>query len=113
MVMTKKKGSRDLTREERQSIALSEGTEVHFVTCPLCGFSRPAGKYLEGTVAFTNIDLNRMHVLSVRRGGGRGIGVFRVDEDSLLLEELKDVPEYQEVIDQIREQAKKVLEILG
>ena len=111
--MTKKKGSRDLTKEERQSIALSEGTEVHFVTCPLCGFSRPAGKYLDGSIAFTNIDLDRMHVLSVRRGGGRGIGFFRVDESSLLLGELKEVVEYQEVIGQIREQARKVLKALG
>ena len=102
-----------LSKDEKRSMVLSEGaTEVHYWACPMCGCNRPLRKYESGEVSMTNIDLNRFHVLVTRVGGGLGSGFFRIDEKSLTLPELVDGAEYQELLEQMKEQGEKILKAL-
>lgn len=102
-----------LTREQKKLVVMRDGgSEVMYFSCPLCGFNRPLNKYLSGDVKFINIDLDRFNVLVTRVGGGLGSGFFRVDEKSFLLREVKQMPEYRELLDQLKEQCTKILEVL-
>lgn len=116
MEVKKKKISKKfegLTKEQKREIVLGEGgKETLYLACPLCGFNRALKKYSEGKIKLTNIDFDRFFVVVTRKGGGLGSGFFRIDEKSFKLKELKDMPEYQSLLDQIREQAKKILKVL-
>lgn len=116
MIVKKKKISskfEGLTKEEKRQLVISEGgRETLYLACPLCGFNRPLNKYTKGQIKLTNIDFDRFFVVVTRVGGGLGSGFFRIDEKSFRLKELKDMPEYRDILEQIAEQAQKILEIL-
>jgi hypothetical protein len=106
-----KSGSK--TKEEKREYALAYGTEVKYVNCPLCGMNKPKNRYDTGSAKFDSIDLERMHIITIRKGGGRGYGFHKVPEESLLLKEITDDAEYAEIIRQIKEQCFKILSVLG
>jgi len=93
-----------MTKEERKSYALSHGTKVMYLACPMCGRNRS----MKGTTKSGNYNgvfghrntlndtfepyLDRL--LQVRKGGGRQIGFFLVEEETLNLRKLlKSKPE--------------------
>lgn len=102
-----------LTKEDRRERAMLYGTEVFYVNCPLCGMSKSKNKYDNGSLRFDSIDLTKMHVIVLRKGGGKFIGFHKVPEQSLLLEEIKDDEEYKEIVKQMKVQCYKILEELG
>ncbi len=100
---------RDKDPDQKREEVLATGTEVRYMVCPLCGMNKSLKKYLSGQIAFTNIDFGRMHIVQVRRGGGRGRGFYLDRDSSLLISEIKDDPEYQAILQQIIEQCKNIL----
>jgi len=113
--VTKKKARKEfegLSREEKRAIVMSQGTEALYMACPMCSMNRSLKKYLNGEVSFTDTDLGTFKVLVTRVGGGLGSGFFRMDEKSYTLYEMKAMPEYQELLEQLKEQARKILEVL-
>ena len=102
-----------MTREEKRELVISEGKDSLYIACPLCGFNRPVGKYDTGAVKFSNMDLDVFHFLVTRCGGGLGSGFFKVPERSHILQEVKQMPEYNYLIEDMKLQLKKILEVLG
>lgn len=97
---------------EKKAMILAKGTPVRFLACPMCGMSKSLNKYLDGVYAFTNINFNRMHIVQVRKGGGKGSGFYKDVASSLLIDEVKDNPEFATIIDQIKRQCKRILKEL-
>jgi hypothetical protein len=77
-----------LDREARKDVALQEGTEVEFGTCPLCGRNQPLKSFkLQVKPDYA--------IVTVRKGGGRRRGFFLLLDRNVYL---KDLPEkYPEV----------------
>lgn len=86
------------TYEERRAQALS-GTKVLYLTCPLCGLNRPLKTYKGSTQFQVKPDYA---IIQVRYGGGRGIGFFLSEEESIKLEDLRDT--HPKVFDNLKEQ---------
>ncbi len=98
--------------------------EGYWVVCPLCGLNRKlhkTGGYAErykkpltkkkGETRFDRLSPESAPFIDIREtGGGRGTGFPRIGQ--LTLEEVKDNPLYSDLVKQIVEQSKKVLEIL-
>ena len=101
-----------LSREEKKAIVMGQGTEALYMACPMCSMNRSLKKYLNGEIRFTDTDLGTFKVLVTRIGGGLGSGFFRMDEKSYTLDEMKAMPEYQDILQQIKEQAQNILEAL-
>ena len=85
-------------KEERRVQALAWGSEVIFLTCPLCGRNRPLKTHGKPTRFKVKPDYA---VITVRKGGGRRIGFFRLPEKDLKLSELKEA--YPEVYMNLKE----------
>ena len=100
------------TPSEKKAMVLAEGTEVRFLVCPMCGMSKSLNKYLSGQYAFTNINFNRMHIIQVRRGGGKGSGFYKDESRSLLLDDVKNDPQYADIFEQIKRQCRRILKEL-
>ena len=90
-------------------MVIANGTEVRYIACTLCGSNKTLKSYEEGRVNFTDIDPKSFFVLMTRVGGGLGSGFYRVDEKCISIPELKGIPEYQEILEQIKEQCNKIL----
>ena len=101
--------SSKLSYEDKKSKVISEGTEVLYVACPMCGMNKSLKRYRDGRAGMTSIDFGRFHVIVTRVGGGRGSGFYRIDEKSYLLGEIKDMPEYQDIVQEIKDQAQNIL----
>ena len=109
--------------------------EVFYVVCPFCGLNRPLEKTgasaiarglsitsIKGRIRFDQIELDKAPIVQVRerqagaeaqprmrRGGGTGF-VFRY---GLTLEEMKDNPAYQDLLEQMKSTATELLRVLG
>ena len=109
--------------------------EVIYITCPLCGMNRVLKKTgagaiargvtiteIKGRIRFDHIDLAAAPIVQIRereegpervkrmrRGGGTGF-VFK---EGLTLNEIKDNPKYQDLIEQMKLTAGNILEILS
>lgn len=111
-------------------------SEIIFVSCPLCGLGRPLVKTgsralargihnkdeKRGRVHFNHMDLDKAFIIQIRtteiisptqrrksteRRGGRV--AFRVT-GGLTLEELKSNTEYEGLIKELKDQAKKIIQ---
>ena len=111
-------------REERREKAIEEGQEFVYISCPLCSMNRiltkggiiasKKGKF--GQVSFSSFDFDGSkgkYFIQIRKNaGGRG-GGFHLDEsNSLTWKQAKKLPEYKEILKEIKEQCKKILEEL-
>lgn len=109
--------------------------EVIFIACPLCGMSRVLNKTgssaiargisiteIKGRIRFDHMKLDKAPIVQIResmtgpetktrmrRGGGRGF-VFR---EGITLEEMKDNPGYQDLVEQMKSTATEILRVLG
>lgn len=113
----RKKQKQDLSREERRSKALSEGASILFFKCPMCGMNRPLHRTKKSDGTLTRLSFGKDgwendYILQTRRGGGKGSGFFLDPEGSLNLKEVRESGEYDDVLKQIKEQCKKILEEL-
>ena len=84
--------------------------EIQYLTCPMCGMNKPLRKYVEGDLKLTDIDVETLSFIQIREGGGRGSGFRRIG--GLTIDEVKQMPEYQELLEQLREQCNKIIESL-
>lgn len=98
--------------------------ETIMICCPMCGLNRPlvkTGAWAEskgreiakakGVIRF-EVDLANAEIVQVRQMKGReGLPMLR--GQGLKLAELKDNPDYQDIVNQIRNQVYRILEILG
>jgi len=109
--------------------------EVVYITCPLCGMNRVLEKKgssamarglpitdVKGRIRFDIVDLEKGHIVQVRereagpepkkrlkRGGGPGF-VFR---RGFTLEQIKNNPDYADLIDQIIQTCQAIIQILA
>jgi len=99
---------RDQSYEERRQWALEHGTRVSFLICPLCGRGRPLDGHRGRAVFQVRPEYP---LIQVRIGGGRGIGFFLLEEESLSLEEVRE--QYPEVYENLLESVEQLAEVLG
>ena len=98
--------------EEKKAESILKGREFYYFKCPVCGFTRDVNKYKTGMVNLKNINLKTYQIYQIRKGGiGHGGGFHRVSGKTL--EEMTKEAEFQDFIQQVREQCKKVLKIIG
>jgi Na+-transporting NADH:ubiquinone oxidoreductase subunit NqrE len=89
---------REANYEDRKAKAMT-GAKVLFLTCPLCGLNRPLKTY-KGNTRF---EVKRDYaIIQVRYGGGRGIGFFLAEDESIKLKDLME--EYPDVLGNLKEQ---------
>ena len=98
---------RDETYETRRNKALSQGTRVEFITCPLCGRNRPLEMWGNEVRFEVKPDYA---IIQVRYGGGRGSGFFLNENESVKLEEMKE--KYPELYINLKNEVFKLNEIL-
>lgn len=115
---------KNLTREEKRAIALSEGREYLYIACPLCSQNRilqrggiiSGSKGKSGRASFSSFDFDgsegKFFIQVRKNAGGRGGGFWLDDSQSLTFAEAKESPEYQEILEEIKEQCKKILKEL-
>lgn len=91
-----------LDRESRKAQALRDGKEVTFLTCPLCGRSRPLRMWGKTTEFQVKPDYA---VVTTRIGGGRRIGFFRLEEKDVKVGDLKEAYPlvYANLLENVRE----------
>jgi hypothetical protein len=71
--------------EDRKAQAMADGKEAEFLTCPLCGFNRPLKMWGKDTRFIVKPDYA---IITVRKGGGRRIGFFRLEDRDVNLTDL-------------------------
>lgn len=96
----------------RRRQALAEGTPTDYIVCPLCGHNRPVNVKNKGRIHFDSVDLSGGFILLIRKGGGRIRGWFTDETESQTLPQLKKNPKYADIVDQILEQCRKIVEAL-
>ncbi|MBA7709384.1 hypothetical protein ES703_118301 [subsurface metagenome] len=109
--------------------------EVIMISCPLCGMARVLEKTgasaiargititkVKGRIRFDHMDLAHAPIVQVReRKGGpelkkrmrRGGGTGFILIGGLTLEQMRDNPQYQDLINQIKSTANEIIEILA
>jgi len=73
--------------EDRKAQAMAHGKEALFLTCPLCGINRPLKMWGKDTRFKVKPEYA---IITVRKGGGRRIGFFRVEDGDIQLPDLKE-----------------------
>ncbi len=91
-----------LDRERRKAQAFAEGKEVSYLTCPLCGRSRPLRMWKKDTRFQVKPGYA---IVTTRKGGGRRIGFFRLKEKDVKLPDLKEAYPlvYANLLENVRE----------
>lgn len=99
-----------------------------FCICPCCGLNRVLIKRAKGRVRFDLLDPESSAFIDVRVSeGGRRFATKALKQEakeqgetggfrrvsSLPLREARDDPQYADLIDQLRTQARRILEVLG
>lgn len=93
-----------------------------WVVCPLCALNRKlikSGmdskkpiKEIKGAARFDKVDPRTAPFIDIRDiSGGRATGFPRIDFKTL--EEVKDDPEYRDLVNQIRTQCELILHVIG
>lgn len=96
---------RKLSPEEKRDEIMSKGKQVVLFVCPLCA-KASALKVFE-----RDFDIATLELLDVRRTGGKGSGFYR-EYTQGTLQELRDDPEYKQVIQLIRDRCNEILQEL-
>lgn len=104
-------GSGVESKEQKKVRALTYGTKTEYIVCPLCLLNRTITKHDKGRVRFDQLDFNRF-MLQVRYAGGRGSGFFINEAESKTFDDIKDDPEYADLIEQIKQTCFKILKRL-
>lgn len=115
----KKEESKILSPSQRKDRALSQGSEFHYVICPMCSMNRilnksgiiASRKGKSGTASFSNYNFG-IFIQSRRNAGGRGGGFYLDEGSSISWEDAKSMPEYQDLFEEIKNQCKRILEEL-
>jgi hypothetical protein len=95
--------------------------EALFLSCPVCGFSRKLDKSgrwaklrnkeidtVKGRVHFGNFDLDDSYLIQIRNvSGGRGAGFPTVG--GYRLDQVKNMPEYADLIRELKEACQAIL----
>ena len=100
------------SKSQKKRRVLAEGARIEYIACPLCCQNRTITKHDKGRVRFDQLDFNRF-ILQVRYGGGSNSGFYINEAESKTFDEIKDDPEYADLIEQIKATCIKVLERLG
>mgnify|MGYP007042398634 CR=1 FL=1 len=95
--------------KDRKAQAMDHGKEATFLTCPLCGINRPLKMWGKDTRFNVKPDYA---IITVRKGGGRRIGFFRLEDRDVKLADLKEL--YPAVWRNLKESVEELHnEILG
>ena len=91
--------------------------KVEYCVCPMCGRNRVVKTEKKGRIKWDLVEPLTAKILQVREQhprvkGGKCEGFTTVESDCLMLEEMKDNPEYQDIIDGIKNQTLKLVETL-
>lgn len=86
----RKRAKKEATYDERRAHALSVGTKVNFLVCPLCGMNRAMKRAISGPPEFIKAKLETLFI-QVRYGGGGGIGFFTNEDESVPLAQAKEL----------------------
>jgi hypothetical protein len=82
------------------------GMTFEYVKCPFCGFTHSTKR-----IQFGKNDPANMPFISVRQGGGWKSGFHKISEISFV--DAKEMPEYIGIINDIKEQCKRILKELS
>ena len=104
--MAKKIRKNPITREE----VLATGTRMESFVCPLCALNRPVTTKKGDRVKFDKVDLDEAIILQVRYAGGLSSGFPVSREESLIFEQIIESNEYNDIIRQIEEKCKEIIE---
>ena len=102
----------EITREEKRTRALEQGTGRDYIVCPLCGWNRVLERIDKGRIRFGNFDLERGFFVQTRYGGGRASGFFLNKNESRTLSDVINGGEYTDLLTQIKIQCKAILKLL-
>lgn len=101
-----------LNEEQKRDQVVREGySEIHYFTCPLCGKSHPM-KYKNSILRSDHLDIELGELLQVRYAGGRGSGFYKDPSQSKTLLQVKEDPQYADLIEQIKTKCTKILRVL-
>jgi len=93
--------------EDRKAQAMADGKEATFLTCPLCGLNRPLKMWKKDTRFNVKPDYA---IITVRKGGGRRIGFFRLEDRDVKLADLWE--KYPEVWENLFENVNLLHDLL-
>jgi hypothetical protein len=94
--------------EDRKAQAMADGKEAAFLTCPLCGINRPLKMWGKDTRFAVKPDYA---IITVRKGGGRRIGFFRLEDRDVKLADLWE--KYPEVFTNLLQEVNLLHILLG
>lgn len=100
-----------LELEKRNKVLSESKSKFPQLSCPLCGWSRVI-ETRSGRIRFDKVDLTNGEVYQVRYGGGRGSGFYKDSTQSRTLPQVKADPSLKDLVDQIRDQCKAILQVL-
>ena len=104
--MVKRIRKNPITREE----VLATGTRMESFVCLLCALNRPVATKKGERIRFNKVDLDEAIILQVRYAGGLGSGFPVSHEESLNLDQIIESNEYNDIIRQIEEKCKEIIE---
>lgn len=81
------------------------------LSCPLCCWSRVIDTRA-GRIRFDKLDLVNGDIYQVRYGGGRGSGFYKDPTQSRTLPQIKNDPNLQDLLQQIKNQCTAILKAL-
>jgi len=104
--------------EKRQEVISGSGGErkkptlIHNAVCPLCRMFRSLKKKEDTPLSYDKFDVNNDNFIIEIATGGRGSGFYPTGK-GMTLKQVKESGEYDELLEQIKEQCKRILKVLG
>lgn len=99
------------SKSQKKRRVIAEGTKMENIVCPMCCQNRVLNKSDKGRVRFDQLDFNR-YILQVRYTCGGGSGFYMNESESKTFDEIKNDPEYSDLIEQIKQTCFKILKRL-
>lgn len=92
-------------------------TKIEYCVCPMCARNRVIQSEKKGRLKWDLIDPLQSELLQVREQharvtGGGCEGFTRVESDCLTMEEMMDNPEYDDILQGIKNQTIRILQAL-
>lgn len=108
----RKRAKKEATYDARRQKALTEGTRIDFMVCPVCGMGRSTKRHLSGPPKFIEATPDTLF-MQARYGGGYGRGFFTNEDESITLEQAKEhYPDHYEALKKAVKHLAALLDLL-
>lgn len=112
MQQEKNKQNKVYDHDTELANARATGTRIENVVCPCCCLNRVLHKKSKGTSRFDDYDFDRPFI-QVRYSSPSHGGFFMDRDESISFRAAKDMPEYKDLMDQIRTKCRDILNEIG